>query len=132
MIGGFIFYVYIDTNGSLDRLRSMLGIVILFGAGYIFSKDRKSIKWRPVVCGVLIQFLFAMFCIRSEIGRNIFDCVGKKVVTFLKYTNEGSKFVYGSFLINEKAIFAFAVSIYLEIVINYRKEIIMNESTFRC
>lgn len=116
LIGGTIFYVYTDANGTLDKLRSMLGIIILFGSGYIFSKDRKSIKWRPVICGISMQFLFALFCIRSEIGRSVFDCVGKKVVTFLNYTNAGSKFVYGSFLITEKAVFAFAVRVYIKTI----------------
>lgn len=39
-ISGFIVY---DTIGSRERLRSLLGIVILFGIGYVFSSDRSKV-----------------------------------------------------------------------------------------
>lgn len=107
---GLGIYLYFDIDGSIERVRSLVGIIVLFGFGYVFSNDRKNIKWRPVVCGACLQFMLGFFCIRSELGRSVFECIGKKVVTFLNYTNEGSKFVYGSFLIDEKGIFAFKVT----------------------
>lgn len=69
-----------------------------------------QIIWRPVICGALLQFLLGIFCIRMEIGRNIFACLGNKVATFLNYTINGSKFVFGDFLVIEKGVFAFSVS----------------------
>lgn len=69
-----------------------------------------QIKWRPVLCGTLLQFLLGIFCIRLEVGREIFGCIGNKTVTFLNYTTEGSMFLYGDFLVNEKHVFAFSVS----------------------
>lgn len=69
-----------------------------------------QIKWRPVICGALFQFILGIFCIRMEIGRNIFSCVGNKTAAFLNYTTDGSKFVFGEFLVLEKGVFAFSVS----------------------
>lgn len=63
-----------------------------------------------MICGALFQFLLGIFCIRMEIGRNIFSCLGNKVATFLDYTVSGSSFVFGEFLVIEKGVFAFAVS----------------------
>lgn len=67
-----------------------------------------QIIWRPVICGALFQFLFGIFCIRMEIGRNIFNCVGNKTATFLSYTTSGSTLVFGESL--GKNVFAFSVS----------------------
>lgn len=69
-----------------------------------------QINWRPVICGAIFQFILGILCIRMEIGRNIFGCLGNKVATFLNYTTSGSMFVFGEFLVLEKGVFAFAVS----------------------
>lgn len=47
--------------------------------------------------------------IRWEVGRSIFDCIGNKATTFMKYTDEGSAFVYGDDLVKKVPIFAFEV-----------------------
>lgn len=74
-----------------------------------------QVNWRPVICGALFQFLLGVFCIRMEIGRKIFGCIGNKVSTFLNYTVSGSSFVFGHFLVVEKGVFAFAVSLKLKL-----------------
>lgn len=61
------------------------------------------------MCGIILQFLFAMFCIRMEIGRSIFKCVGDKVATFFNFAKQGASFVYGNELVNMFNVFAFAV-----------------------
>jgi pyrimidine nucleoside transport protein len=62
-----------------------------------------------VVCGAIFQFLLGVLFIRWPVGRDIFACFGDKVAQFLGYGKEGAAFVYGDFLVHEKAIFAFAV-----------------------
>uniref|UniRef100_A0A1B0DND1 Uncharacterized protein n=1 Tax=Phlebotomus papatasi TaxID=29031 RepID=A0A1B0DND1_PHLPP len=74
------------------------------------------INWRPVVMGTILQFLLGLFCIRWDIGRSIFDCIGHKVTTFLNYANQGAEFVYGEFLISS-GVFAFVVSIFSVLVV---------------
>lgn len=41
-------------------------------------------------------------------GRKIFSCIGDKVATFLGFTDEGSRFVFGNTIIDE-GVFAFAI-----------------------
>lgn len=57
----------------------------------------------------MLQFLFGLFTIRWEIGRNILQCCGDKVNVFLNYAFQGAAFTYGDFLINQQAVFAFKV-----------------------
>lgn len=52
-----------------------------------------------------------IFCIRMEIGRNIFECFGRKVATFFDFAVQGSKFVYGDYIVSKLHVFAFSVSV---------------------
>jgi pyrimidine nucleoside transport protein len=69
-----------------------------------------QIQWRPVLWGLGIQFVLGLITIRWSVGRSIFQCIGDKVATFLAYGDEGSRFVYGDFLI-DNGVFVFKVCI---------------------
>lgn len=62
-----------------------------------------------MITGSLLQFLLGIVCIRWETGRIVFKCLGDKVAEFLGYAASGAAFVYGDFLVVEKAVFVFAV-----------------------
>lgn len=59
--------------------------------------------------GFTLQFLLGVFCIRLEVGRKAFACIGDKVATFMDYSKFGSEFVFGTYMVQEK-VFAFGVS----------------------
>ncbi|XP_069702918.1 uncharacterized transporter YutK-like isoform X2 [Periplaneta americana] len=101
-----VVYLVIDTIGNPERLISAVGMIFLIGLGYIFSKHRTEIRWRPVLCGLGLQFLFGLITIRWSVGRNIFQCIGDRASIFLSYSDEGARFVFGNNLIDE-GIFAF-------------------------
>lgn len=105
----FALFCYFETKDEPERLMSLIGMVMLFCLAFICSKHRTKINYRPVVLGVTFQFLLGLFCIRWEVGRSIFSCIGDKVATFLNYSAEGAAFVYGDFIVRKEAVFAFAV-----------------------
>ncbi|KFB43851.1 hypothetical protein ZHAS_00011701 [Anopheles sinensis] len=113
VLAGFGVFVYFETRDQTERLISLSGMAFLMVISVLLSKHPTKINFRPVVLGVVFQFLLGLFCIRWEVGRSIFSCVGDKVATFLNYTAAGASFVYGSVLVgggeNEYAIFAFSV-----------------------
>ena len=51
--------------------------------------------------GLTLQFLFGLLILRWKVGKQIFQCIGEKAVTFLGYTDQGSAFVYG-YLVNQR------------------------------
>ena len=69
--------------------------------------------WRHVIWGLGLQLCFGLIILRWEVGQQVFQCIGDKVNTFLKYTDQGSMFVFG-FLVNnpdpDKFVFAFQVT----------------------
>uniref|UniRef100_A0A1L8DEH6 Sodium/nucleoside cotransporter n=2 Tax=Nyssomyia neivai TaxID=330878 RepID=A0A1L8DEH6_9DIPT len=108
VLAAFATYLVFETSDNRNRLRGLIGIAVLLGLGFIFSKHPSYINWRPIVVGMILQFLLGIFCIRWDVGRSIFDCMGHKVSTFLNYATDGAQFVYGDFLIKE-GVFAFTV-----------------------
>ena len=66
-----------------------------------------QVKWRPVVWGLAMQFLFALIILRWDAGYEAFKWLGDRVAEFLAHTDEGSTFVFDD--INAH-FFAFAVS----------------------
>ncbi|XP_053684985.1 sodium/nucleoside cotransporter 1 [Sabethes cyaneus] len=106
---GFALFCFFETRDDPQRLMSLVGMVVLFGIAFLCSKHPTKINYRPVVLGVVFQFLLGLFCIRWEVGRSIFSCVGDKVATFLNYSADGAVFVYGEFIVRKEAVFAFAV-----------------------
>lgn len=103
-----IVFLIFDTIDSPERLKSGVGVVILLALGWLFSKYPASINWRPVLCGLILQFVFGLITIRWAVGRAIFQCIGQKVATFLDFALEGAKFIFSDYLVGKK-IFAFTV-----------------------
>ncbi|XP_043529000.1 uncharacterized transporter YutK isoform X3 [Frieseomelitta varia] len=103
-----IIFLIIDTVDSRERLMSAIGVVTLLSFGWIFSKHPGHIKWRPVLCGLILQFLFGLISIRWPVGRSIFQCLASKVEAFLDFAKSGASFIYSDKLVDD-GVFAFTV-----------------------
>ncbi|XP_011058872.1 PREDICTED: solute carrier family 28 member 3 isoform X2 [Acromyrmex echinatior] len=103
-----VIFLVIDTVDSRHRLISILGVIILLGLGWVFSKYPGQVNWKSVIWGMILQFILGLITLRWSVGRNIFQCVSAKVATFLNYTKSGSKFVFSEDIVN-KGVFAFTV-----------------------
>lgn len=109
LVAGIAIFLFFDTRGETQRLISLLGLVTLILAGFIFSAHPSQVSWRAVVWGALLQFVFGLLTIRWEVGRSVFQCIGDKVATFLGYGVEGAAFVFGNDLVHVQSAFAFSV-----------------------
>lgn len=79
----------------MERVISLIGILVFFGVAYFFSIDRRAINWRTVAWGFAIQFLFGLFVLKVPIGFAIFSTIGNVVTTFLNFSDAGAEFVFG-------------------------------------
>lgn len=81
--------------------RGLLGIAVVIGIAFLFSKDRKAIKWNKVFIGLGLQFVFAIALVGIPsmqvpgIFRFVFDGLNQMVSGLVDFTNEGSKFLFG-------------------------------------
>lgn len=94
------------------RIVSFLGIFVMLGIAYLFSVDRKRIRWKTVIAGLLLQIIFAVIVLLTPPGKWLFSTINDVVVLLLKFTEKGSSFIFGGLVTDTKTfgfIFAFQV-----------------------
>jgi len=79
----------------MGRFTGILGLLTMLGLAYAFSTNRRAIRKKTVAWGLGLQLVFAIFVLKAEIGRRIFQAAGDAVNRLLSYSFEGSKFVFG-------------------------------------
>src|SRR6202022_2977648 len=79
----------------MGRFVGFLGLATMIGLAYLFSTDRKAIRLKTVAWGLGLQFAFAVFVLRFEIGRLIFQKAGDAVNRLLSFAFVGSEFLFG-------------------------------------
>ena len=79
----------------MDRYTGILGIVVVLLAAWLFSTDRRSIRWRTVVWGIGLQIFFAFLVLRFDFGQRLMKAAGEVVTGMLGATYAGTKIVFG-------------------------------------
>jgi concentrative nucleoside transporter, CNT family len=79
----------------MGRFTGILGLLTMLGLGYAFSTNRRAIRVKTVAWGLGLQFAFAAFVLKMEVGRRLFQKAGDAVNTLLSYAFAGSQFVFG-------------------------------------
>jgi len=86
-------------------VRGFVGILVLVSIAFLLSNNKKKINWKLVGTGLALQFVFAVFILRSEELRSFFFILGWPkdffgwisgfFVVVLNFTIAGSQFVFG-------------------------------------
>ncbi len=95
----------------MDRLMSLVGLIAMIAIAYALSSDRKKINWRTVTIGIGLQLFFGVLILKTDAGRMVFDGAKNFFSSFLNYTNEGSKFIFGSLANPTNIGFVFATMV---------------------
>jgi CNT family concentrative nucleoside transporter len=79
----------------MGRFTGILGLLAMLGLAYAFSTNRRSIRIKTVAWGLGLQIAFAIFVLKVDAGRRLFETAGAAVNRLLAYSFEGSKFIFG-------------------------------------
>jgi CNT family concentrative nucleoside transporter len=79
----------------MGRFTGILGLLTMVGLAYVFSTNRRAIRLKTVAWGLGLQIAFALFVLKADLGRRMFQAAGNAVNRLLSYSFEGSKFVFG-------------------------------------
>ncbi|MCU0544776.1 MAG: NupC/NupG family nucleoside CNT transporter [Oscillatoriaceae cyanobacterium Prado104] len=79
----------------MERLISVFGLTVFVGLSYVFSVDRRAVKWTPVLWGIALQLIFAILILKTAPGLAVFKFFGDLVTQFLNFSDAGAKFVFG-------------------------------------
>ena len=79
----------------MGRFTGILGLMTMLGLAFAFSTNRRAIRIKTVAWGLGLQVAFAVFVLRAEVGRILFQKAGDAVNRLLSYSFAGSQFVFG-------------------------------------
>ena len=77
------------------NLISFSGIFILMGVAWLLSPQKKTMNWKVIFWGVVLQMLVALFVFVVPAGTKFFLFLNDVVVRVLESATAGSKFVFG-------------------------------------
>jgi concentrative nucleoside transporter, CNT family len=79
----------------MGRYTGILGLLTMLGLAYVFSTNRRAIRVKTVAWGLSLQIVFAIFVLRIDYGRRMFQAIGDAATRVLNYAFVGSEFVFG-------------------------------------
>jgi len=88
LLGAFVPAEHVYNKRS-DRAVSLFGYLVFLLGLYITSRHRHHINWRPVIVGLLVQFIIAIFVLRTTLGKDIFTFLSQALTTFLSFAYVG-------------------------------------------
>lgn len=72
---------------------SLVGLIILIAGLYATSTNRKAINWHTVISGFLIQYIIALFVLRTSVGYDIFEFISRLARELLGFAKDGVAFL---------------------------------------
>ena len=91
-------------------LMSLVGMGVLLGIAYAFSKNRQAIRWRTVLGAFAIQFGLGAFVLKVPWGQALLASMTEGVNKLLSYGDAGIGFLFGG-LVGDSIGFTFALKV---------------------
>ena len=82
----------------MDQYKGILGVITLLGIAYAMSNNRTKINFRTVYWGLGLQLIFAVFILKTPIGKPIFSYIDKIMSTLISFSDAGSDFLFKSYV----------------------------------
>lgn len=91
--------------------KGILGMIVVLFIAFVFSSNRKAIRWKTVGAGLTGQLLLAIGVMKVPAVRIIFEYVGQIFISILDFTRAGSEFLFGGLMNVETTGFVFVFQI---------------------
>jgi CNT family concentrative nucleoside transporter len=75
--------------------QSILGIFVLIFLAWVMSENRRKVRWKGVLVGLLIQFILVFLLLKVSAFRQIFEFLNRAVMVLEESTRAGTSFVFG-------------------------------------
>jgi CNT family concentrative nucleoside transporter len=80
-------------NTRANRAVSLFGLLVFIFFFWATSRNRSKIVWHTVIVGMLVQFIIALFVLRTTAGYDIFTFVSTLARELLHFANDGVIFL---------------------------------------
>ena len=95
----------------MERVMSLVGLIVMIAIAYGFSTSRKNIRWKTVLVGIGLQLFFALLILKTPYGRDVFEGAKDAFNAILAFTLEGSAFLFGDLTKPAKVGWIFATMV---------------------
>lgn len=75
----------------------LIGIVVFLGLAFLFSSDRKNVRWQYVGLLLVIQLIMAFILLKTQFGITVISGISVGFNYLLAQAAEGVNFVFGGF-----------------------------------
>jgi len=82
-----------EDNTRANRAISLFGLAVFIAGFYATSRNRSKIMWHTVIVGMLMQFIVALFVLRTKVGYDIFNFISELARLLLGFANNGVIFL---------------------------------------
>lgn len=93
----------------MERYIGFFGLAVILAIAYAASLDRKAIKPKIIVWGLILQFAFALFVMKVPIGITILSGLAAVTNGLMNKANAGAEFIFGDLATTQNFGFIFAV-----------------------
>ncbi len=97
---GLMAVAYLLRDLADPRVRAVLGVAVFISVTAACSADILNIRWRTVAWGLSLQVLLAFVILKLVIGGvrpgyELFTAIARVAERFMKFTDAGSRFIFG-------------------------------------
>jgi len=97
---GLMAVAYLLRDLADPRVRAVLGVAVFISVTAACSADIRHIRWRTVAWGLSLQMLLAFVILKLVIGGvrpgyALFTAIARVAERFMKFTDAGSRFIFG-------------------------------------
>jgi CNT family concentrative nucleoside transporter len=82
-----------EDNTRANRAVSLFGLAVFIFGFWATSRNRSKINWHTVIVGMLLQFIIALFVLRTKAGYDIFNFISELARDLLGFANNGVIFL---------------------------------------
>ncbi|KAF3041667.1 hypothetical protein E8E12_002655 [Didymella heteroderae] len=82
-----------EDNTRANRAVSLFGLAVFIFGFWATSRSRKAINWHTVIVGMLLQFIIALFVLRTGVGYDIFSFISELARLLLGFAKDGVAFL---------------------------------------
>jgi CNT family concentrative nucleoside transporter len=74
---------------------SLTGLLSLVAIAWLFSENRRQVKSRQILAGLLLQLLIAIVLLKVPYSGEVFSLLNRATMALQEATNSGTSFVFG-------------------------------------
>ena len=82
----------------MGNFSGLVGIFALLFIAFLLSDNKKAINIKTVSIGLMLQFIFAIFILKTPFGTPIFSFLDQAITKLISFSDSGANFLFTSYV----------------------------------